>query len=567
MLFRRNSIFTVLLAIVYIVQAACSSGGDDSSAPSGPSGPAPAGPVAPTVTSSVNQGGVNEPLNLQLNASGTGPFTWELTTAQTSLPAGVTLQSSGLLSGTPTQEGQFPFSVKVTGQGGSTTKDLKLTTLGSTFRASVVNATTTPGPVAEANGASGADARSFDPGISADGRYVVFDSAASNLTPGLNPGGKLQVYLYDRLTGLVEMVSVSSTGTPGNENSIVATVSQDGNVVVFDSFANNLVAGDTNGSRDVFVRNRAANTTVRISQLASGEAPCPNPNPDCNSFDPSISDDGSVIAFGSLRQLAASDTDDEADVYLYTGSTTLTRLTPGVGGPPAGLAGSPSVSGNGRFVAFASAKENLIAGDTADGVSDIFVYTVGTGALRKISSAPGGTAANGNNFGPSISGDGRFIAFSSEASNLVSGDSNGFSDIFVVDTNASTPAPKLIVNLALNQGDGDSIFPSISRDGKLLAFDTTATNYDAASPDTNGVRDIYIVDRSCSVDFGTPPSGSCTFKRASIGSNNALGNNQSIFPALSGDGTYVAYFSDATNLIPDVGDTNGLRDAFVTKRQ
>ncbi|BCA55149.1 hypothetical protein W02_22890 [Nitrospira sp. KM1] len=513
-------------------------------------------------------------MNVQLDATGTGPFSWQLTTAQTSLPAGVTLQSSGLLTGTPTEEGQFPFSVQVTGPGGSATKDLKLTTLGSTHRVSVVSATSTTAPLGEANGASGTDNRSFDQGISGTGRFVVFDSLATNLVSAPSANGvNRQVYLHDRQTGLTEMVSVSSAGAAGDQDSLVAVVSDDGNIVVFDSFSANLVTGDTNGVRDVFVRNRAAGTTVRISQpLTGGEVACvPSGLNDCNSFDPSISSDGTVIAFGSFRKLA-NDTDDEADVYVYVagGSPTLTRITtanPGSTEPPTGSAGSPSVSADGRFVAFASQKKNLIAVDTADPFDDIFVYTVGTGVLRKVSIGFGGAAADGHSFGPSISGNGRFVAFWSEASNLVASDVGGFSDIFVVDTTATTLAPKLIANLALNQGDGNSIWPSISRDGKLIAFDTEATNFDAASQDNNGVRDAYIIDRSCSTDFGTPASAPCTFKRASIASDNNLGNGQSVFPALSGDGKYVAYYSDASNLIPGVGDTNGLRDAFVTKRQ
>ncbi len=540
-----------LLAVTSL--AACSSGGDSP-------------PAAPTVsTSSLSQAEVNVPLNQSLGATGTGPFSWQISNG--TLPTGITLQSSGVLTGTPNanQEGQYPFTVRVTGPGGSATKDLKLAIIGSTHRVSVVSSTSTTDPLGGANGPSGDHPRSFDPAISNTGRFVVFDSAASNLVPGINPGGVRQVYLHDRQTGLTEMISVTPGGVPGNNDSFVASVSDDGNVVAFDSFASNLSPGDTNGFRDVFIRNRSAGTTVRISQFLAGGDPLCTPSGvnDCNSFDPSMSADGSVIAFGSFRRFA-NDTDDEADIYVYTasGSPTLTRISVPVSAPSTGSTGSPSVSADGRFVAFASSRDHLIAGDT-DGISDIFRYDRQTASLRKANVV----AADGNSFGPSISGDGRFVAFWSEATNLLPPDSNGAPDIFIADMQDNPASIKMLVNGLTQQFDGESRAPSMSRDGKIVAFDSLATNIDAANPDTNGVRDVYVVDRSCSTTFGVPPVAPCTFKRGSVASNGDAPNGESRFPALSGNGNYVAYFSDADNLVPLAGgDGNGVRDAFVTKR-
>lgn len=558
---------TVVAALAMASLVACSSGGDG--------GGGGSAPVAPSVTTaSVAQGEVNQPYSASLAASGTGPFTWQLTNGP--LPTGVTLQSSGALTGTPTQEGQFPFTVRVTGPGGTITKDLKLTTLGSTHRVSVVSSTSSTNPLGEANGDSGNHpaGRSSDPGTSNTGRFVVFDSGATNLVPNQNPGPNRQVYLHDRQTGVTEIVSVSSAGAPGNGDSIVATVSDDGDIVVFDSFADNLVANDTGGARDVFVRNRAAGTTQRISQLVNGsQAPCANINVDpnlCNSSDPSISADGTIVAFASRSALTADDDDDNLnDVFVFNRSTgSLQRISVGVGSvDPNGGSGSPAISADGLHVAFSSLANNLVAGDTVDSVDDIFVFDRQTGQLRKVSVVPGNVASNGSSFSPSLSGDGRFVAFWSEAENLLLPDGNGFADIFVADMQDNPATLKRLVNNTPQPGDssfnGTSRAPSISRDGKIVAFDSEATNVDITTPDNNGVRDIYVLDRSCSTTF---MSGLCTFKRASIASNGDVSNGESRFPALSGDGKYVTYFSDANNLVPFVGgDGNGVRDAFVTK--
>ena len=563
----RRSLSTVLAALVMTSLAGCSGGGGGDASPISPNVTIPPSvttpPIPPSITTtSLGQGEVNLLFNASLAADGTGPLTWQLTGG--SLPAGITFHSSGTLTGTPTQEGQFLFTVRVTGPGGMISKDLTLVTLGSTHRVSVVSNT-----LGEANGPSGDHARSFDPGISNTGRFVVFDSAASNLVPNLNPNSKRQVYLHDRQTGVTEMVSVTSAGLPGNDDSFVATVSDDGNIVVFDSFASNYAGNDTGGVRDVFLRDRAAGTTQRISQYITGtQGVCAaiTVNPlDCNSSDPSISADGSIIAFATWSQLTPDDTDEAHDVYVFNRTaSSLQRISVGIGGPPNGPSGSPAVSAEGRYITFSSLANNLIVGDTVDTVSDIFVFDRQTGILRKATGAFGGGAADGPSFGPSISGDGRFVAFWSQAANLQSvPEATGFFDIFVADMQDSPASIKKIVNLQGAEGDGESRAPSISRDGKIIAFDSLATNLDDTLADGNGARDIYVLDRSCSVTFNAGP---CTFKRVSVASNGEASNGESRFAALSGDGKYVAYYSDADNLVPVIGDHNTFRDAFVTRR-
>jgi Tol biopolymer transport system component len=183
--------------------------------------------------------------------------------------------------------------------------------------------------------------------------------------------------------------------------------------------------------------------------------------------------------------------------------------------------------------------------------------------MRKVSIPAGGGAANGDSFGPSLSGDGRFVAFWSQAGNLLAGPADGdnTTDVFVADMQGAQPAIiKTSVNVNLASGNGDSRFPSISRDGRLVAYDSLATNLDVASSDTNGVRDIFITDRSCIFDATQP----CLVKRVSIHGNGGESNGESRFPALSGDSRWVVYYSDGSSLVD--GDTNGVRDAFVSRR-
>jgi len=551
------------LIIAALMVTAC--GSNDSTSPQGAPGVV-ATPQPPTVmTTALYQADANVPLSddFRLEAKGSPPLTWEL--AGGALPSGIALQASGALVGVPTQEGQFRFTARVTGPGGSAHREFSLTILGRTHRVSVVSATSTSNPLGEANGPSGEHARSFDPGISGTGRFVVFDSLAGNLVPGINTQGIRQVYLHDRQTGMTELISVDSAGIPGNDASFVAAVTDDGNVVVFDSFASNLVSNDTNSARDVFLRDRKAGTTQRISQFVNGtQGTCTAPNPlDCNSSDPAISADGSIVVFSSFSQLTVEDSDTMHDVFVLdrTGpSPSLKRISRGVNGTPSnGLSGSPAVSADGRFVAFSSEATNLIPGDTSDPYSDIFVFDVHADTLRKASVIAGGVAPDGASFGPSISGDGRFVAFWSEASNLLS-DGNGVSDIFVADMQDVPASLKMVVNLQEQQGNGESRFPSISRDGRIIAFDSLATNLDPTPG--NGVRDILVLDRSCSSTFN---AGLCTLERVSKASNESPSNNESRFPALSGDGRFVVFYSDATNLVT-AGDNNGYRDAFVRRR-
>jgi Tol biopolymer transport system component len=288
----------------------------------------------------------------------------------------------------------------------------------------------------EANGAS------VDAIISADGRYVAFRSLASNLVASDN-NDKDDIFVHDRQTGQTTRVSVSSAlgdssgasfnpGPPeGNANSSTPSISADGRHVAFRSVATDLVAGDTNGLEDIFVHDRQTGQTTRVNVSSSAEA-------------------------------ANADS------------------------------GFSSISADGRHVAFYSFATNLVAGD-GNGKADVFVHDRQTGQTTRVSVSSDGTEANGASFFDAIiSADGRYVAFTSEATNLVPGDENTDLDVFVHDRQTGQTTRVSITSDAA-EANGKSSAPSISADGRFVAFESPATNL--VDDDTNGKIDIFVRDR------------------------------------------------------------------------
>jgi Tol biopolymer transport system component len=286
--------------------------------------------------------------------------------------------------------------------------------------------------VSVATGGGQANSGSFDPSISADGRYVAFVSAATNLVSG-DTNNFQDIFVHDRQTGQTTRVSVASDGTQANGHSYAPSISADGRYVAFASLASNLVSGDTNGAWDVFVHDRQTGETTRVSVASDGTQAI-------GFFfgsSPSISADGRYVAFDSwATNLVSGDTNDKPDVFVHdrqTGQTTRVSVssdgTQANGGP--GWSGNPSsISADGRYVAFHSYADNLVSGDT-NSATDIFVHDRQTGVTTRVSIASDGTQANGFSASPSISADGRYVAFMSGATNLVSGDTNNDWDVFV----------------------------------------------------------------------------------------------------------------------------------------
>jgi Tol biopolymer transport system component len=387
---------------------------------------------------------------------------------------------------------------------------------------------------------------SYSPFISADGRYVTFDSDAAGLVAG-DTNGATDIFVRDRQTGTTTLASKSSAGVQGDGGSYNPSVSSDGRYVAFSSAATNLVAGDTNGKWDVFVRDRQTGTTWLVSKSSAGV--------EGNEYsqNPFISADGRYVTFESAAtNLVAGDTNGKTDIFVrdrQTGTTTLvSRDSAGVEGD--GVSEYPVISPDGRYVAFSSAATNLVAGDT-NGKYDIFVRDRQTGTTTRVSRDSAGVEGNDGSYESCISDDGRYVAFNSGATNLVAGDTNAVSDIFVRDRQTGTTT-RVSKSSSGVETDQYSYNPSISADGRYVAFESYATSLVAG--DTNGNYDIFVRDRQAG-----------TTSLVSKSSAGVQGNDMSQSPSISGDGRYVTFDSAADNLV--AGDINGIEDIFVRDRQ
>ena len=397
------------------------------------------------------------------------------------------------------------------------------------------------------DGMQGNDASGGRPSISADGRYIVFASSASNLVNGdTNDVG--DVFVHDRQTRQTSRVSVASDGTQGNGVSYNPSISANGRYVAFTSIANNLVAGDTNGQADIFVHDRQTGQTSGVSIASDGT------QGNIHSTGPaSLSADGRYVTFSSgANNLVPGDTNNSVDVFVHDRQTGQTSRVAVASGGTQGNSFSTfaSISADGRYVAFDSVSSNLVPGDTNEW-SDIFVHDRQTGETGRVSIASNGTEGNYWSWNPSISADGRYVAFESYASNLVPDDTNGFFDVFVYD-NLTGQTSRISVASDGSQGSNDSQQQvTISADGRYVAFVSSASNLVAG--DTNGYEDIFIHDRH------TEQTG-----RISVASNGMQGNEDAYMPSISADGRYIAFGSTASNLVSD--DTNDASDVFVHDR-
>jgi Tol biopolymer transport system component len=396
-----------------------------------------------------------------------------------------------------------------------------------------------------ATGGAPGNGGNFGASVSADGRYVAFVSSASNLVPG-DVNGKLDVFLRDRQNGTTERVSLANDGSQSNGDSSICAISADGRYVAFSSAATNLVPGDTNGFVDIFVRDRQTATTKRVNVATSG-AQTHDVSGNC-----SISADGRYVVFESAAtNLVPGDTNGFADIFVRDlQNSTTERVSVASDGTQANAGSGIStsaISSDGRYVAFVSLATNLVAGDT-NATSDAFVHDRLNGTTELVTVALNGAQADGFTEAPSISGDGRVLAFQSLATDLVPGDTNALFDIFARDRQLGTTQ---LVSAASTQGNAFSQEPSISADGTCIAFQAGASNL--VANDTNSAFDIFVFDRT-----------SDTLERASVSTGGAQANGSSLTPALSSDGRYVVFGSNATNLIS--GDTNGATDIFVRDR-
>jgi Tol biopolymer transport system component len=382
--------------------------------------------------------------------------------------------------------------------------------------------------------------------VSRDGRYVVFYSFSDDLVPG-DTNGTVDVFLKERATGGIVRISVSTDDEEGNDQSAYGTISADGNLVAFASNASNFVAGDSNDRTDVFVRDRVAFTTECVSVTSSG---VPG---DAGSGDPAMTPDGLFVVFSSgADDLVSHDDNGFGDVFLRdrrTGWTSLVSVKNGTSSGGDGESSLPSISDDGLYVAFTSQADDLVGGDT-NGVSDVFVRDRHLGTTERVSVDRSGAQADGECYGAVISSNGRWVAFSSYADNLVDGDTNGDSDVFVHDR-VTGKTERVSVDSSGRQIGADSFLGAMSASGQVVAFSSASA--DLVEDDTNGMVDVFLRDRRLGVT-----------ERVSLDADGGQGDALSMPTALSRDGHVVAFESFSTNLV--AGDTNGTVDAFVVER-
>jgi Tol biopolymer transport system component len=384
--------------------------------------------------------------------------------------------------------------------------------------------------------------------ISADGRYVAFDSLSNNLVAG-DSGTSLDVFVRDRLSGETKMVSLNSDNVQGDGWSYQPSISADGRYVAFHSSAGNLADDDedglydddTNGLYDVFVRDRQTGETTRES-LNSDNAE----NPYNGSWEASISADGRYVAFTSgSSSMVPGDTNYSDDIFVrdhwtYT-TTRVSVATDNTQGNDRSM--WPSISANGQYVAFVSLADNLIgAGNDNNDRADVFVHDLVMHTTTRVSVADNEAEANNESTWFSINPDGRYVAFASWANNLVSGDVNGNGDVFVRDLVAGETT-RVSVTSGGAEVSGNCVAPSISANGRYVAFRSVATTL--VPGDGNGEEDMFIHDRQ---------TGETA--RISTSAGGVEGNDESTTPMnppggryISASGQYVAFASSATNLV------------------
>ncbi len=375
-----------------------------------------------------------------------------------------------------------------------------------------------------------------------DARHVAFVSDASTLVGG-DANAARDVFLHDRLALTTIRVSETPAGVGGDAPSFDPALSANADRIAFESAATNFVAGDSNGVRDIFVWERVTGSIALVSEGVGGTVA------NGSSFQPSITLDGATIAFRSAASnLVADDTNGFLDVFVRDGSHEIVRVSVASDGSQAnGISSRPRIAADGGIVVFESAASDLVTGDT-NGAVDVFVHDLSTRETTRVSVATDGTQGNGDSRHPAVSRDGRFVAFESAASNLVDDDLNGLSDVFVHDRTSG-----VTICVSRTEGgtssDGGSYEPDLDGAGSIVVFSSDAT--DLVAGDGNGLRDVFAYDRS---------SGSMVL--VSLASDGTAGNGASERAAIALDASLVAFDSEATGFDGPF-DTNAVGDVFV----
>lgn len=394
-------------------------------------------------------------------------------------------------------------------------------------------------------GAQANDGLIDSPVLSADGRYVAFSSGATNLVAG-DTNGYFDIFVRDRLLGTTSRVSVSSSGGQSNGASFAPSISADGRYVAYDSYGSNLVTGDNNNDSDVFLYELATKKTVRVSRSTSGASP------NGASAFATVSADGRYVAYDSTASnVVAGDTNAHGDVFRWdrtTGQTVRVSLRNSGAQSVDGAGGLASISANGSRIAFVSSSTDLVAGDT-NGYTDVYVRDLVAGTTTRASLGDAGQQGNDDVEEVTISADGTHVAFNL-AWPLVAADTGYTQDVYVRDLTsgttawASNPAP----GSPPNDSRGESYGPSLSGDGRYVAFTSFAN--DLLAGDVLPYQEVYLRDMQ---------SGSAT--RIAVNSAGLFGSASSYGPFVTADGAHVAFGASADNLV--ALDTNNSDDVFV----
>jgi hypothetical protein len=313
-----------------------------------------------------------------------------------------------------------------------------------------------------------------------EGRYIAFISSSVGFSG--STGKHRQVFLRDRNTGITKLISVDENGQEGNADSYNPAISGDGKLVAFESYSSNLVSNDKNGVRDVFVWHSTTNKIERVSVGQDGK------EANAESYEPSLSGDGNLIAFTSAASNISQTEKGVSNNNVFirditSGSTIMISIDPGA--KKGGGGSKPSISYDGTRIAFYSNTDALVA-DDKNGLWDIFLWDKNNPKLKRISLTADGKERNQGNesanriVSPAISGNGRYIAFTTTATNMSPGDVNAFQDVFIYDSN--TGATIIASNSSDGKpGNGDSPIQqgekiAVSFDGKWIVFSTNASN-------------------------------------------------------------------------------------------
>ncbi len=409
--------------------------------------------------------------------------------------------------------------------------------------------------------------------LSADGRFLVFLSFATDLTPIPDTNGLADIFVRDTLLGTTTLVSVNAAGTAASNQGVVndAVISADGTKVAFVSLSSDLVATDTNGganTNDVFVRDLGAGTTTLVSVNAAGtDSGNATSGTGFGAHYLAISDDGNRIAFASEASnlTGLTDTNFSTDIFvrdLMAGTTSLASVNTAGTAAGNGLSIHPTLSSDGTKVAFVSFATSLVATPDTNGGQDVFVrnLTLGSTALVSLNSA-GTASGNIRSTAPSISSDGSRVAFLSEATNLVSPDASTNCDVFVRDlaggvtflasiNSAGTASGNSGVGTSCATAIGTTVSPALNSDGSVVAFVSTATDL-VTLADTNGIFGWDVFVRNLTAGATTLAS----VNSAGTSAGNAASANPGFFDAVALDdsGQVVVFQSGASDLTTPAG--------------